>query len=60
MMKSQSCFPKGGRKGLTTAERILGHNGDRGNVITNYLNTARKTGVVKSMLSERNKASVYQ
>lgn len=59
MMKSQSCFPKGGRKGLTTAEWILGPKGDRGSIITNCLNTARKTGVVRSMLSERNKACVY-
>jgi len=59
MMKSQSCFPKGGRKDLTIAERILGCKGDGGNKITNYLNTAAKTGVVKSMLSERNKASIY-
>lgn len=59
MMKSQSCFPKGGRKDLTTAERILGRKGHRGNIITNYLNTARKTGVVRSILSERNNTSVY-
>lgn len=60
MMKSESCFPKEGRKDLTTAERILGCRGHRGNIIINPLNTARKTEVVKYMLSERNKASVYR
>lgn len=60
MMKSQSCFPKEGRKDLTTAEGILGCRGHRANNIINPLNTTRKTGVVKCMLSERNEASVYQ
>lgn len=55
MMKSQSCFPKEGRKDLTTAAGILGCRGHRGNNIINPLSTARKTGVVKYMLSERNK-----